>query len=161
MSTPERSRRLLTLWRVTKTRYTAQAFTGAGGALHGGRWNSKGRPVIYVSESLALALLETLIHLPRPRRLRGHSAAAVTIPPDLVQNVARLPRDWRRNPLATRRIGDRWVRSLSSPALAVPSAVFETGRVRPMNYLLNPNHPDFDRLGIGRFAELDIDPRIV
>lgn len=152
---------MLTVWRVIKTQYAAQAFTGAGAALHGGRWNSKGRQVIYVSDSLALALLETLVHLPRPRRLRGHSAAAVTIPPDLVQNVMRLPRDWKRNQPATRRIGDRWVHSLSSPALAVPSAVFETGRVKPMNYLLNPNHPDFARLAIGRFAELEIDPRIV
>jgi RES domain-containing protein len=152
---------LPTVWRITKTGYTPQAFTGAGAALYGGRWNSKGHQVIYVSETLALALLETLVHLPRPRHLRNHSAAEVTVPPALVQTVARLPRSWKRNQPATRRIGDQWVRSQSTPVLAVPSAMFESGRAKPMNYLLNPNHPDFAQLTIGRFARLDIDPRIV
>ncbi|MGH7564183.1 MAG: RES family NAD+ phosphorylase [Gemmatimonadota bacterium] len=31
----------------------------------GGRWNSKGRPMIYTSEHLSLPVLETLVHVTR------------------------------------------------------------------------------------------------
>jgi RES domain-containing protein len=152
---------LHTVWRVTKTDYTAEAFAGTGAALYGGRWNSKGHRVIYTSEDLALAVLETLVHLPRPRHLRSHSAAPVTVPAHLVQTVARLPRSWKRNQAATRRIGDEWLRSRSTPVLAVPSAMFQAGRHKAVNFLLDPDHPAFPQLRIGRFAVLRIDPRIV
>jgi RES domain-containing protein len=37
-------------------------FDGTGASLHGGRWNSKGKRIIYASETYAGALLEALIH---------------------------------------------------------------------------------------------------
>lgn len=45
--------------------YTADDRTGAGAESSGGRWNAKGTPVLYTSESRALACVETLAHLSR------------------------------------------------------------------------------------------------
>ena len=43
-------------WRLVKTKYLANAFDGEGARLSGGRWNSHGVSVVYVSQSLSLAL---------------------------------------------------------------------------------------------------------
>jgi RES domain-containing protein len=37
-------------------------FDGTGAMVHGGRWNSRGRRVIYAAETHAGALLEILVH---------------------------------------------------------------------------------------------------
>lgn len=52
-----------TLWRITHARYRETAFSGAGARQYGGRFNSAGVPAVYTSESLALALVETLVGL--------------------------------------------------------------------------------------------------
>lgn len=151
---------MTTVWRISKASLTRQAFSGIGAQRFGGRWNSKGHLVVYAADSLALAILEVLVHLPRPRHLRGQHAASVKIPNSLIQDVGKLPRGWRRNTRLTQAIGDAWIRSMSSPAMAVPSVLYEYGSVKPINYLLNPNHTAFSQLGIGRFASLNMDPRI-
>ena len=50
-------------WRLVKARHAAGAFDGEGARLHGGRWNSRGARVVYVSSSRSLAALELLVHL--------------------------------------------------------------------------------------------------
>ena len=52
------------------------ACAGNGAAAVGGRWNSVGRPVIYLADSLALAQLEKRVHTPlRPPRESPRSQA--------------------------------------------------------------------------------------
>jgi hypothetical protein len=53
-------------WRIVKERHATTAFSGDGAAQAGGRWNSRGIRVVYASGSLALAALETLVHLNPP-----------------------------------------------------------------------------------------------
>src|SRR3990172_1776005 len=66
---PPRARRLLvvaiTAWRIVKARHAANAFGGEGARVEGGRWNSPGTPVVYTSQSAALAALELLVLLGR------------------------------------------------------------------------------------------------
>lgn len=50
-------------FRIYKSRYASSALTGEGAKKHGGRWNHEGVAVLYCSSSLALAQLETLVHL--------------------------------------------------------------------------------------------------
>ena len=50
-------------WRICRHRYAAEAATGAGARLYGGRWNSRGVSVVYASTSLALACVETFVNL--------------------------------------------------------------------------------------------------
>lgn len=58
-----------------------------------------------------------------------------------------LPDDWRVEPASTStaEIGDNWLEDRSSLALAVPSVVAP----RETNYLINPEHPDFQALANG------------
>ncbi|HLR38131.1 MAG TPA: RES family NAD+ phosphorylase, partial [Chitinophagaceae bacterium] len=59
------------LYRIAKCHYIDD-LSGTGAKTYGGRWNSKGHPVIYTAGSRSLAALETLVHIPQKN-----------IPPDL------------------------------------------------------------------------------
>ena len=48
-------------YRLASHRF-ANDLTGTGAAIHGGRWNRKGVPVLYCSESKEIALLEWLVN---------------------------------------------------------------------------------------------------
>ena len=50
-------------WRIVRAARVNSAFTGEGARIYGGRWNSRGTAVIYVSEHESLAALELLVHL--------------------------------------------------------------------------------------------------
>ena len=43
-----------TVWRISKKKYAATAFSGEGAKLVGGRWNSQGNSIVYTSASLSL-----------------------------------------------------------------------------------------------------------
>lgn len=150
----------VTAYRVVKARYTRQAFSGLGAHRYGGRWNTKGRAAVYTSESLSLALLELLVHLPRPRLLGNHRAARAEIPSEQIERLPSLPRGWRHDVRKTRAVGDAWLERNSSVALEVPSVLVRCGDVEPKNYLINPLHEKFSEIGVGRFRAVDIDPRI-
>ncbi len=51
-----------TLWRIAKhtAKYAADDLSGGGAKLTGGRWNSKGKEVVYAASTIALATLEAL-----------------------------------------------------------------------------------------------------
>jgi RES domain-containing protein len=51
------------VYRIVHNQY-AEDISGKGAKIHGGRWNSAGRAVVYCSTSLSLALLEVLAHAP-------------------------------------------------------------------------------------------------
>src|SRR5260370_20880122 len=50
-------------WRICGRRYAAEAASGEGARLYGGRCNSRGVRVVYASTSLALAAVETFVNL--------------------------------------------------------------------------------------------------
>jgi RES domain-containing protein len=45
-------------WRMLAPRWAHQPLSGAGAALHGGRWNERGRPALYMSETYLTAIAE-------------------------------------------------------------------------------------------------------
>ena len=51
------------VYRIGKKKYAGD-LSGRGAQLAGGRWNRKGIPAIYTSESRALSLLEVAVHVP-------------------------------------------------------------------------------------------------
>lgn len=136
-------------WRIVKSRFAKQAFTGEGARRFGGRWNSPGHAVVYTAESQALAALEILVHVDSEKLLRKYVAIPVTIEEDLISSLdmAKLPRNWKAFPVppATRMLGDHWVFSRESAVLRVPSVVIPN----ESNYLLNPLHKDFKKLIVG------------
>ncbi len=149
-------------YRLAKARYADTALDGSGAKAHGGRWNSKGVPMVYASDSIALAALELLVHLHRGDILNQYRLYSLELPDDSVLSldVRALPPDWRRDPapMSTAKIGDEWAASLQSPALAVPSTVVPSQQ----NILLNPAHEDFHKLiADATNAAFDFDPRLI
>jgi len=151
---------VLRVWRLVKARYAATAFDGEGARLYGGRWNSPGTRVAYASGSIALAVLEVLVHLKASQFLPSYRLASADVPDDLVEALAptALPRGWRQSPppAATAAIGDAWVTAATAAVLAVPSAVVESER----NYLLNPAHPELARIIVRAPERFVFDPRL-
>lgn len=58
-------------------------FDGSGAALHGGRWNSPGRRVIYAAQTYAGALLETLVHANIGRIPKHQAWIEILVPADI------------------------------------------------------------------------------
>ncbi len=149
------------LWRLVKTRYAATAFDGEGARRYGARWSSPGTRVAYASSNSALAVLEVLVHLAGVVALPSYSLVTASLPDALVEELASsaLPADWRTSPVPPRvqAIGDAWVRSGRSLALAVPSAVVQGS----FNMLINPEHPGFARFRVEAVAPFAFDPRLV
>jgi RES domain-containing protein len=148
-------------WRIFHRRHAAIAFTGEGARLFGGRWNSKGRALIYASESAALAALEMLVHLQSPRHLASYFLAKLSFDDSLVEKIEprRLPKNWRLYPApqALQALGDRWLAGQSSAVLQVPSAIVETEH----NFLINPSHPDFSTIRRGKPRPFQFDMRLL
>jgi RES domain-containing protein len=151
---------MVTTWRLVREQHAADAFSGAGAARYGGRWNSQGRHLVYTSGSEALAALETLVHL-IPRVHVPHAVFRVEIPEALIAiyDVSRLPSDWRAEPStdSTRAIGDAWLDAGKTPVLQVPSLHVSS----EFNYLLNPHHRDFAKLRIDKAMPFSFDPRLL
>ena len=152
---------MITSWRIVKAKYASMAFDGEGSRLAGGRWSSRGLPVIYTAESAALAALELLVHLGHTRTLPEYVVFSCTFPESIVGSgpLDDLPSDWRSHPgpAALRRLGDDWVRDRRSAVLKVPSAVIDTEN----NYLLNPEHRSFRRIAISAPQSFELDKRLL
>jgi RES domain-containing protein len=146
-------------WRLTKTKYLAAAWDGEGAKRFGGRWNSVGVPAVYTSATLALALVETLVHL-SSSVLPAYSAVPIEIEESLIVALDPLvlPANWKDYPPPrdTRAIGDQWVSEGRSAVLRVPSVVVPS----EFNYVLNLAHPDFAAIKIGRALPFPFDPRL-
>lgn len=147
-------------WRLVREQYAGTAFTGEGAAKFGGRWNSRGKRIVYTSSTLSLAALETLVHLNPPVAIR-YVAFQLNFHDKMIQviDTARLTSDWQAQPpgTASMAIGDDWVRQAKTAVLAVPS-VLVPGEV---NYLLNPAHVDFAKIKIGKPKPFAFDPRLI
>lgn len=137
------------IWRLCRQIHSADAFSGEGARRYGGRWNSRGVPMVYCSTSLALAAIELFVHLDPTQAPDDLVSIAVTLPqgePGRTIAPAELPARWWTGTLATRELGDGWVHSKSSLAMKVPSVPIRS----EWNIVLNPLHP--------RMAEVRIDP---
>ncbi len=148
------------LWRLVKTEHVASAFDGEGAFRFGGRWNSRGQRVVYASSRLSLASLEILVHIDPAGHLPQLSAFAIDLPVELLQledystlNQISGGLPWSLG--QTRAWGDAWKHSKAMPALQVPSGIVP----HEHNYLLNPDHPHFDRLTIAEPQEFSLDAR--
>jgi RES domain-containing protein len=140
------------LWRLVAPVHATGAMSGEGAALYGGRWNPIGARMVYTADSLALATLELVVHLTGARV--SYSAIEFDVPDRSIVQLdhALLKRRWADDESATRRIGQDWMDSSASLALAVPSALVEA-RSGERNVLLNAGHPRLAKVReLQRFA---------
>ena len=130
---------------------------GEGARLAGGRWNSSGRAVVYMAESVALAVLENLVHRSRQDFPVGYVCVAAVIPDGMdiaTEPDLRLRVDLRE--LSSQGLGDWWIDSKESAVLEAPSALVAGEHL----YLLDLAHPDFARIVADPPAPFHFDPRL-
>lgn len=148
-------------YRLLKEEFEAEAFSGMGAKLYGGRWNNRGTPCVYLGSSPALCLLETLVHLRDVEILPSYSLLTIDVPDHLIMELdsTALPPDWRDDPApdSTRDLGDEWLASKASLVLRVPSTI-----TLEANALFNPDHPDISQVlpSVTR-QPFSIDPRLI
>jgi len=146
------------VYRITTEQWANQLHASGYAA----RWNSKGNFVIYTASTRALACLENLVHRSSEGLNRIFKTVEIDIPGSLtIQNVLRtqLKDDWtkRENYFQTRTIGDEWLKEKKSPILRVPSAIIPEEH----NYLINPEHPGFQKISTKRISDFLFDNRLV
>ena len=148
-------------WPIVRASRVQAAFTGEGPRRYGGRWNSPGVRVIYVSEHQSTAALEVFANRTPFILDEQYKAFHLEWADELTEifPLKQLPTNWRVHPpsVETQEIGDQWVKKRRFAVLALPSAVSPADR----NFLLTPEHPDFKRIRIASSIDFEFDPRLV
>lgn len=151
----------ITAWRIVLAKHLKSAFDGEGARRFPGRWNHRGTAMVYTAGSLSLAAMEMLVNIEAEQVLNAYMSVPVTFDESLCRHVdpRQLPPDWASYPIpaATRDMGTAWAHSSTTPVLAVPSAVVQI----ETNFLLNPAHPEFQKIRFGSAETFSYDPRLV
>lgn len=126
-----------------------------------GRWNSKGKYIIYSSNSRALASLENLAHRSGEGLNDIFSTMIIDIPSNLeISEIKpnKLPDNWFKyeNYPLCQKLGDNWIENGNTCILKVPSAIIKM----EFNFLINPNHKDFKKIKITKTEKFEFDPRV-
>lgn len=148
------------VYRITRAKYSND-LSGHGAELWGGRWNSKGIPVLYTASTASLALLETLAWTSLKLLLKsGFVLIEIEVPEEstLKVKVDDLPTSWQHAAQQTcQSIGDSWALENKYLSLLVPSAIlpFES------NVLINPSHSTMRLVAIRSVYDLILDERVL
>ena len=127
----------------------------------GHAWNSIGTELIYCADNRSLAMAEIAVHF-----------SIATLPNDYVMltiacdksirvkeiSVNQLPPNWNSFPpiLKTQIIGDEFVAENKYAVCKIPSVVTQGD----FNYLINPNHKEFDKINIVKMDVFRFDKRL-
>jgi RES domain-containing protein len=149
------------VYRLSQSRYAAD-LSGRGAELAGGRWNSKGTPMIYAAESRALCVAELAMHLPLGLVPQDYSFVSFTIPdniPVLQLSKKQLPTNWNEypHPNETQEIGDRFIRENKFLVMRVPSVVV----YEEYNYLINPRHSLMQKVQVSDLSPFKFNDRLL
>jgi RES domain-containing protein len=152
-------------WRIATDTpdYTADDDSGAGAKATGGRWNRQGTPLIYAASSLALACLETLVHLGSAGLPLNRYLVRIDIPDDLWADAHQLtaasaPVGWDAIPAGKTSLdsGEAWIRAGTSALLLVPSIVIPEEH----NVLINPLHAAATQVAYTKVRRWQYDARL-
>lgn len=128
------------VWRIgTDTPdYSADDLSGEGARRSGGRWNRRGTAMVYSSSSIALACLETIVHLAASDLPLNRYLVSLTVPDDIWPEAVILQSGdhvgWEA--------GTHWAMNKTSVLLLVPSVIVP----EELNILINPAHPETERI---------------
>ncbi len=148
------------VFRIAKTQ-NINDLSGTGARIYGGRWNHKGTGIIYTSESISLATVEYLVHVPLSIAPTNLSLMTLQIPDEVTPKeiiMADLPDNWREYPAPSKlaESGSNWARANESLLFRVPSVVVEY----EYNILINPFHPDMKHVTILQVENYKADKRL-
>jgi len=143
------------LYRVCRAKHAR--LDGYGAMLVGGRWNSPGRAVVYLAESVSLAVVENLVHMAREDFPTEYLVVSASLPESVsLRTEAELREDFPLAEATCCELGDYWLESGMSAVLKVVSRVVPSEH----NFLLNPQHPDFAAIEADDPVHFRFDPRL-
>jgi len=145
------------VYRLSKGKYKDD-ISGTGAEIYGGRWNNKGRKMLYTASSRALAMAEVAVHVPLGKIPKNYFLISIEIP-DVA--IARLNPDLGKTKKfpsmeISQRMGDNFLKSNNKLILMAPSKVVPGD----YNYLLNPLHKDFTKVKIVAIEAFEFDSRL-
>ncbi|WP_192348372.1 RES family NAD+ phosphorylase [Algoriphagus sp. Y33] len=136
--------------------------SGKGAELAGGRWNSKGKAVLYTSQSRALCTAEIAVHTPLGNIPRDYEIVEINVPDSILSideiEITELPIDWKSIPHshASQEIGDKFLSENKFLVFKVPSVVV----LGEFNFLINPAHRRFNEVEITSIDPFEFDVRL-
>jgi RES domain-containing protein len=111
--------------------------------------NADGEPIVYAATSISLAVLETAAHVDDAGLPLNRFVVELDVPDDMWGASERLapeelPPTWLAVPAGqgSLTVGSKWLASLTSSILLVPSVIVPEEPV----VLVNPKHPDSSRI---------------
>jgi RES domain-containing protein len=148
------------VFRLCSSRYSSD-LSGKGAERTGGRWNSKGVPMIYTSATRALCITEIAVHTPLGNIPVNYNSVSIEVPEAVrivALNETMLPPDWKSFPHShsTQEIGDRFIAEEIYAVMRVPSVIVQD----EYNYLINPAHKDIKKIKISGIEKFEFDQRL-
>ncbi len=148
----------MTVWRISNH----QTLDGRGGLRAAARWHSRGHRIVYCGPNPATALLEMLVHAEiEPADLPvSYRFLEISVPDRLRQeriDERRLSANWFSDMAETQFLGDEWLHAKRTPILLVPCAIVP----ETFNVLVNPLHPQANKIAIKRVHRHDFDKRLI
>lgn len=155
----------LTLYRIQTDSHRDSILEGTGARLRGGRWNAKGRPMVYTATTPELCFLEYMVHL--------EGTPLADLPPLILCEIAipdnsityltadQLPPGWDdpyATPAGLPRFAEEQFQKYQTLCLTIPSAVVPLSPSR--NVLLDPLHSLRADCQVVRIQPYPIDPRL-
>ena len=153
------------VWRIATDTpaYGSDDLSGKGAESTGGRWNKKGTPLLYTSGSIALACLETVVHLGglSPLPLNRY-LVRIDVSKDaweervLFDPLINIGWDALPEGLVSIDWGTDWAISMASLLAQVPSVVVP----EEPNIIINPKHPGASALVAAKLRRWTYDTRM-
>lgn len=148
------------VWRIARGVYPP--LDGEGARRNSARWNSAGTPVAYTAGSLALAIVELLVHTDPDLVPKDLVAYEIDIPPSCsIRQISPtdLPPGWEAHDDLgpCQAAGDAWLRGSVECVLAVPSAIVP----EESNFLINPRHSEAGSIKVVSSRPFAFDPRLL
>jgi RES domain-containing protein len=146
----------LSLWRISGY----NALSGEGGLYYSARWHTAGQRIVYLADSPAGALIESLVHAELNERSwpRHYDLMQIAVPDGLEIETLKVSagKDWKESSSLSRALGDAWLQSKRTALARVPSAIVP----KTCNFLLNPEHPAAAGIRIIETTRAEYDRRL-
>lgn len=153
------------LYRIQTDSHRDTILDGLGAQVHGGRWNARGRAMVYTATTPELCFLEYMVHLDGTplADLPPLILCEIEIPTNSITflQADQLPPGWNdpyATPVGLPQFAESQFREHGSLCLALPSAVVPLSPSR--NVLLDPLHPLRSVCRVARIEPYNVDPRL-
>lgn len=148
------------VYRLSKY-FFADDLSGRGAEQYGGRWNSKGFPVIYTAENRSLCTAEIAVHIPLGILPVDYSLVSIDIPDQikiLTFENSILPKNWKDIPpnVSSQIFGNAFLKKSEYLVMKVPSVIVQG----EYNFLINPKHKDVNKISIKKIEPFSFDERL-